>query len=250
MSSRDLPPLPPDAHAEPLGGGTQVWVSPRFGFGMDAVLLAHFALDCAPRASSAIELGAGCGAISMLWARERPEMRICAAELLPEGAALAKTSAAQNGFADRMTVLRRDWRTLDAARCGGPAELVACNPPYFAPGGARAGTPERQLARAEGPGSVHGAAQTAARLLCGRGWFCVIHRTERLCAVIHALHEAGLEPKRLRMIQPDASHAPKLFLAAGRRGARPGLEVLPALLLRNAAGEESAELRQIYGDND
>jgi tRNA1(Val) A37 N6-methylase TrmN6 len=57
---------------------------------------------------------------------------------------------------------------------------------------------------------------------------------------------ADIEPKRLRMVQPRAGAAPNLFLAEGRRGGKPGLEVLPPLLLEAPDGADSAEVKRIY----
>ena len=39
---------------------------------------------------------------------------------------------------------------------------------------------------------------------------------------------------------------PSLALVEGRKGARPGLEVLPALILTGPDGRDTAELRRIY----
>ena len=49
--------------------------------------------------------------------------------------------------------------------------------------------------------------------------------------VLTELRRAGLEPKRLRLIQHDAAHPPSAVLAEGVKGAKTGLEILPARLL-------------------
>ena len=45
------------------------------------------------------------------------------------------------------------------------------------------------------------------------------------------LRRAGLEPKRLRLIQHDPSHPASAVLAEGVKGAKTGLEILPVRLL-------------------
>ena len=57
---------------------------------------------------------------------------------------------------------------------------------------------------------------------------------------------AGLEPKRLRLVCPRAESAPSLVLAEGRRGGKPGLTILPPLVLADASGADSEEIRRIY----
>ena len=217
-------------HREDLGGGAFVWTHPQYKFGTDAMLLARFALACAPRAVRGADLGTGCGIIPVVWAQERPEMEIFAAEIQPEAAALARKSAAESGFVQRITVWEGDLRTLKQSDLPErrAMQLVSCNPPYFVPGsGYLAQKDGRRIARAEETCTAADAAQAAARLLEDGGWFCIIHRTERLVDVLDAMRRAGVEPKRLQFVQTSPARPPKLFLAAGRRSGKPGLELLP-----------------------
>ena len=223
-----------DLHREDLGGGAYVWTHPQYKFGTDAMLLARFALSCAPRAVRAADLGTGCGIIPVVWAQARPEMQIFAAEIQPQAAALARKSAAESGFEQRITVWEGDLRNLRQSDLPDRAamQLVSCNPPYFLPdSGYLARQDGRRIARAEESCSVYDAAQAAARLLNDGGWFCMIHRTERLTDAPEAMRQAGVEPKRLQLVQTAPGKAPKLFLAGGRRSGKPGMEILPNLVL-------------------
>ncbi len=221
-------------HREELGSGACVWTHPQYKFGTDAMLLACFALACAPHAQRAADLGTGCGIIPVVWAQERPGLQIFAVEIQPQAAMLARKSAADSGFADRITVWEGDLRQLRQSDLPKRAamQLVSCNPPYFLPGsGYLAGHDGRRIARAEENCTVYDAAATAARLLNDGGWFCMIHRAERLTDALEAMRGAGVEPKRLQLVQTSPTKAPKLFLVGGRRSGKPGLEVLPNLIL-------------------
>ena len=94
--------------------------------------------------------------------------------------------------------------------------------------------PSRRLAAAVG------------RLLKNGGRFALVHRPERLCDLFAALRSAGLEPKRLQMVQHDAAGVPGLVLLECRRGGKPGLRAEPALLLYDPDGRETAEHRRAY----
>lgn len=221
-------------HREDLGGGAYVWTHPQYKFGTDAMLLARFALSCAPRAARAADLGTGCGIIPVVWAQQRPEMQIFAAEIQPQAAALARKSAEESGFAHRITVWEGDMRQLKQADLPDrmAMQLVSCNPPYFLPdSGYLAQKDGRRIARAEETCTALDAARTAARLLNDGGWFCMIHRTERLTDVMEAMRAAGVEPKRLQLVQTSPARPPKLFLIAGRRSGKPGLEILNNLII-------------------
>lgn len=64
--------------------------------------------------------------------------------------------------------------------------------------------------------------------------------------LLSLMSASGLEPKRLRLVQHRLEKPPGLVLVEGRKGARPGLEVLPALILTGPDGRDAAEMRRIY----
>ena len=70
----------------------------------------------------------------------------------------------------------------------------------------------------------------AGRLLKNGGRFALVHRPERLCDLFAALRSAGLEPKRLRLLQHGLDCPPSAVLLEAVRQGRPGLEILPTLL--------------------
>ena len=78
------------------------------------------------------------------------------------------------------------------------------------------------------------------------GRACFIHRPERLSELLVNLAQAGLEPKRLRLVCRDAQAAPSLVLVEARRGGKPGLTVEASLYLQDPNGTESDEYKRIY----
>jgi tRNA1(Val) A37 N6-methylase TrmN6 len=244
---------------EELGGGIRVLTTRAHTFGTDALLLAAFALRCArPRAGARLcDLGTGCGVIPLWWCRaagESPAFTADAVELRPEAAALAGRSAALSGLTGRVRVRCGDLKD-PAILPRGVYDLVCCNPPYRRAGtGDAGGTPARRAARCENAGLAAGEAGAAAAdfiraaslLLKPGGSFCLCQRPERLCEILGLMHACGLEPKRLRLVQHRAGARPRLFLAEGRKGGRPGLDAEPVLLLESPGGAPSPELAAIY----
>ena len=144
-------------------------------------------------------------------------------------------------------MLAGDIRTHRSLFRTGSFDLAVANPPYFPVGsGAAAPDPGRAAAREEGSCTLEELCAAAAWLLRTGGSFCLVHRPERLSELFCALSAHGLEPKRLRLVCPRESSAPSLVLAEARRGGRPGLQIEPALVLSDAAGNESAEVKRIY----
>ena len=142
---------------------------------------------------------------------------------------LAEDAAAAEAVAQHHLPRAGGGHTADAGRAlpAGGFSLVVSNPPYFVPGRGAAGGP----ARTEGACGLEDWCAAAGRLVKNGGRFALVHRPERLADLFAALRGAGLEPKRLRLVQhgPDAS--PSAALVEAVRQGRPGLEVLPALLL-------------------
>jgi tRNA1Val (adenine37-N6)-methyltransferase len=58
--------------------------------------------------------------------------------------------------------------------------------------------------------------------------------------------EAGIEPKRLRMVSHSALSAPSLVLVEGKRGGKKGLKIEAPLILADNAGKDSDEVQRIY----
>ena len=69
---------------------------------------------------------------------------------------------------------------------------------------------------------------------------------KRLAELLETLRRYRLEPKVLRFVQKNGVSAPSLVLLACRKDGRAGLTVQPPLLLQNADGTETEELRRIY----
>lgn len=235
-------------HFEPLGSGIKVIVSQENHFSTDTILLADFASP--KKHERVLELGSGCGTISLIWCKGTPPVHITSVEIQESGADMLRRSVEYNNLSDRITVLNADLRKLDGFVQFGAYDMVAMNPPYKIGGGGIV-NPDKslQIARHETECTLDDITKTAARLLRFGGRFCICQRPERLTDVLMSMRAAGIEPKRLRMVQQRYGKAPKLFLAEGRRGGNAGgLIVMPTLFIEGDCGGLSQEMIDIYGD--
>jgi tRNA1(Val) A37 N6-methylase TrmN6 len=67
-----------------------------------------------------------------------------------------------------------------------------------------------------------------------------------MAEILKAMSEAGLEPKRLRLVYPGPDKKPKFLLVEGVRGGKPGLDVLPPLYVYGPDGGYSPEIQAYY----
>lgn len=238
-------PLLPGERLEPLGGGIGVIVSPAHGFGTDALLLAAFA---APRRGErALDLGTGCGILPLLWSRRGRLPQVTGLELQQAACDQFRRSIAYHQLENSLQAVHGDLRAWRQPEGGKLFDLVAMNPPYYAPGvGDACANEPRRTARQETDCTITDAAEAGARLTRFGGRFCICHKPERLCDVLCALRAQGLEPKRLRFVAQRADCAPWLFLLEGRRGGKPGLRVEPLFVMEDDIGVCSPDMRAIY----
>jgi 16S rRNA (guanine1207-N2)-methyltransferase len=86
------------------------------------------ALDAAPNpAGTALDLGCGTGILATVLARRSPGPRVVAVDQSAAAVASTAATAAANGVADGVTVVRDDAGDSLAA---GSVDLVVCNPPF------------------------------------------------------------------------------------------------------------------------
>ena len=237
-----------DWKLEKLAADVGVYISREHRFGTDAFLLADFA---APRRKDLVcDLGTGCGIIPLLWFRgEGPQMAY-GLELQPQAVSQMAASVEESRLSGRLIPLEGDIRALPKELPAGQFDLVSCNPPYKERGrGLLSEAPAEQIARHETCCSVEDVCRAAAKLLRFGGRFCLCQRPERLTDVLTSMRAAGLEPKRLRFVQKRGDTPPWLFLAEGKKGARPFMQVERPLIIQGEGGF-SRELLDIYGKAD
>lgn len=226
-------------------GGPLFLQAKHFRLGTDCVLLSDFVNAAGAR--HGIDLGCASGAAMLLLLERAPGLSMTGLEIVPEAAALARENMALNNLTERSEIVAGDIRDHRALFRAGAFDLVVCNPPYFPRGsGALSPDAQRAAARSELACTLPECCAAAAFLLKTGGRACFVHRPERLSELLVQLTQAGLEPKRLRLVCRDAGAAPSLVLVEARRGGKPGLTVEPALCLCEPDGSESAEYRRIY----
>lgn len=131
------------------------------------------------------------------------------------------------------------------ARLGGTFDLVVCNPPYVEPG---RGRPSKVAATAR-MGALADFIVAARALLAARGRACFVYPASELLALGQGLRDAGLEPKRLRLVHASADQPARVVLVEALPAKRGGLVVLPPLVERDAGGP-SAELVRLLRRSD
>jgi tRNA1Val (adenine37-N6)-methyltransferase len=216
-----------------------------YRFSIDAVLLA---CQAAPRSGDkVIDLGAGCGIISLIMAYRRPDITVTAVEVQEELVQLAISNVKNNHLQDRITVLNADMKTMVSDMTAGPVDLVVCNPPYRRPGSGRINPDnQRAIARHELKANLQDVIVATRRILKTAGRFVTIYTAERTADLLCRMRTDGIEPKYFRTIHSDPGSEAKLILVEGIKGGNPGLKIAPPLNLYEKNGDYTDEVLQMF----
>ncbi len=216
-----------------------------YRYSIDAVLLAW---QASPRAGDrVIDLGTGCGIISLIMAFRNPDISVYAVELQADLVELAGTNVQDNHLQNRVTVIGADMKTLKPDLTAGPVDLLVCNPPYRRPGSGRLNPhSQRAVARHELRASLQDVIATARRMLKTAGRFMAIYTAERTTDILYQMRIDGVEPKYIRSIHSHQRSEARLILIEGLKGGNPGLTIAPPLIIYDQNGNYSAEVQRMF----
>ncbi|MBI5558566.1 MAG: methyltransferase [Deltaproteobacteria bacterium] len=217
-----------------------------YRFSVDAVLLAHF---CRPRPQARIlDLGAGCGVISLILCYRNPRIKVTALELQPRLAELIAVNIELNRFQERITLLEGDLRTTPVFFAPETFDWVVCNPPY---GKLAAGRQNPDIEQAVCRHEIHAELTDIVRAISfnlkNRGRAALIYPASRAALLLSALKTAGLEPKKLQIVYSYPGGVGKLVLVeAVKNGGEELIVPPPFFIYEKQGGNYTAEMARLY----
>lgn len=228
-----------------LNGNQIIQSKNTFMYGIDAVLLADFVRTQIHKTDSYIDICSGNGIIPLLLTDVVE--KITALEIQTEIAEMAKKSMELNNLQNRISVINGDLKKVEGLFSKHSFNCVSCNPPYMINQHGRQNSLDaKTIARHEVLCNLEDVISAADYLLHSHGKFFMVHRTFRLPEIFFAMKNHGLEPKRMRLIQPFENTEPNLVLIEARKDANPSLEIEKSLIVRDARGEYTEEIKKIY----
>lgn len=214
-----------------------------FRYGVDAVLLAHFALNLKGRV---LDLGTGTGIIPLLLSSQDQIDELVGLEYQEEALELARMSVKDNGLEEKISLVQGDMMAIEDYFERESFTGLVTNPPYFERGhGLSCKDIAREISRSEKTMDLEGLIRAAAYLLKPRSPFYIIYRPRRLAQLIGLLLDYGLEPKTLRMVHPRQGKEANLVLLEAIKGGGRQLKVLDPLFVYDG-DDYSDKTQRIY----
>lgn len=220
----------------------------EFCYGIDAVILADFAWSICGSFKKAVDLGTGTGIIPFILSHKNEDASFIGLELQENSIRMAQKGCSLNSLEDRISFVQADVASPDDGLLRDmQADIVTCNPPYFAKGGGiPAENSSRFAARHETTATVEDFIKVAAAILKGKGHFFMVHRPSRLVDIFYFCRKHGLEPKDIRYVVPRAGEKPNIVLIHCVAGGGPQLNMMKELCVYEKDGGYSDEIQCIY----
>ena len=219
---------PGESLEELFEGGLKIIQNKNYyRFTSDSVLLTRFVR--AKRGERVADFCAGSGIVGLHFYALAPEAvsSVTLFEMQPELSEMSARSVALNGLENFTAVCSR---VQDIGREYNEAfSLVLCNPPYER-GGFENADYKKAVCRKEITVTLADIVDAARRALKFGGRLALVNRADRLAEVLYAMKSRGIEPKRLQFVCGREGAKPYLLLAEGTKGAKEGMEILPALV--------------------
>ncbi len=217
-----------------------------FRFGIDAVLLSDFAKNI--KAEKMLDMCTGSGIIPVLMSAKTSIPKIFGIEIQEEVFDTAKRTLELNGLLERVQFELGDIKNSVEIYGKRQFDLVTCNPPYMPAGTAVQNEIDTKIiARHEVMCTLEDVIQNGAMMLKQQGHLVLVHKPSRLADILCLMRENKIEPKRIRFIHKQVGCEPSLVLVDGTFMGGRELRIMPPLYLFGENGEETLELKRIYG---
>jgi len=199
-----------------------------YRFSVDSVLLANFVE--AKAGELVLELGAGCGIISLLVLTRHPKARVFCLEKEATFVEALKLARKLNKHGNRLEVIQGD--ILNPPFKPGKVDVIFSNPPYFKKGAGRTSPFQaEEVARRGEPEFFEKFFKTCRALLRTRGRLYLIFTAFRSAEILYLLKKHGLEPKVLRFVHSYPGDEARMLLIKAVKCGGEEVRVLPPLYI-------------------
>ncbi len=220
-------------------------IQPKQGyrFSVEAILLGRFV-----RASTrdrVLELGAGCGVISIMIAAIYHAREVVAIEIQPNLAEMIERNAALNDLGS-VRAICADLRQKSARLESASFDLVIANPPYRATSAGRENPDRgRRIARGESSATLADFIRAARRYARNGARVAFVFTARRAAELISTMRAKKLEPKRIRFVHPRIGMPASVMMIEARVGGGIEVAIEPPLILYDRPGIYTNEARAI-----
>ena len=210
-----------------------------YTFTSDSVILANFIKTKSKDVG--VEIGAGCGVISILLQAKNKIKQIYAFELQPEMQELCKKNLELNNLTDKIKLICDDVKNFEKHIAKESVDIVFSNPPYFKPTKFEQ-SQVKKIAKEETCLPLEILVQVASSMLKFGGNFYCCYTAERVCELICACQNKNLIVKELFFTENGKGDV-KLAVIRAVKGGKNGCKVYSNLVTNDKNGDYLEKLQ-------
>ncbi len=228
-----------------LNGLKLIQYKDAFRFGMDSVLLAHFA-DIRSNDTVA-DFGTGNGILILLLYGRGKGKQYYGIEIQKEAADLARRNVKLNHLDDYTTIICDDAKNAAQYMAPCSVDSIICNPPYGQPSSTLSSPNEtKAIARNQAEETLEHLFSGAFQVLKGKGSIFIVYPVSQMLYIMKKLQSHHLEPKRFQLVYPYRNKPANLVLLEAVKDAKPTLHPLPPLIIYKTDGSLTNDLKSVY----
>ena len=217
----------------------------KFCFGIDAVLLSHFAEI--KKGSHVLDMGTGTGILPILLSAKTEAGFFEALEIQEESSDMARRSVAYNHLEDRIRITTGNIAEASSIYGYHSFDAVVINPPYMNDKhGLKNPEIPKAIARHEVLCTLEDVIRESARVLKPKKSLFMVHRPFRLAEIFKLMMKHRLEPKRMRFVHPYIDKEPNIVLIESVLDGNPMIKIEPPIIVYQSPNKYTEELLDIY----
>lgn len=214
-------------------------------FTSDSVLLANFVK--AKKTDVCLEIGAGCGIISILVNYKEKPSKIYAVEMQKEQSSLAEKNVKLCNMSNNISVISDKIQNWKKHFMAGQFDVIFANPPYFKYDKNVCGdVTEKIVSRFDKELSLEDFFLSISKLLKFGGKLFFVYDSSRLYECLLIMKNHGITPKRIYFVHPNKQKNSTVFLCEATLGGKNGLKILPPLFANNLNGDYVQTIQKLY----
>lgn len=174
-----------------------------FNFSLDSLLLAYYC-PINKKTNKIIDLCSGNGPVPLFMTLKTTSHIDCV-EIQDDAYDLLERSVKMNNLEDQITTIHGDLIGISKTLKANSYDLLTVNPPYFkvTENSHINDSVYKTIARHEVLVTFEDICIEATKLLKTKGYFCFVHRPDRLAELFSTLHKYKIEPKDIYFIYPN-----------------------------------------------
>lgn len=221
-----------------------------FAFSLDSVLLSNF-VSVKLTDKKILDMACGNAPIPMLLTF-RTKASIYGIDIQKEVIDLGIQSIQENKMDKQISLDVLDINNVEDKFLAEFFDVITCNPPYFkySNNDNINLNMNKRISRHEVLVNLDTIVQKASYLLKNGGTFAMVHRPDRLIEIIDVMEKYNIAPKKLQLCYSKVNSNCNLILIEGNKNGKSGLKILSPVIVHNADGSYSEEIRKMFGDDN